>query len=128
MFQVLKTALKGYENYMTRVGRSQARRVLLTQDQRALEDMGISYSLLLKGTSEWPWREDTEAAEYAPIKDTPSRRDEKRAIRELRAMTNAELRDIGISRGGIVDAVRNGRLDNVEVPNRLRKDLEQSAA
>jgi len=46
-----------------------------------------------------------------------------RTIRELRAMSNAELSDMGISRGGIVDAVRNGRPEpELEAPRRLRKE------
>ncbi len=128
MFQLLKSLAKGYESYMIHVGRNRARSVLMMQDRRALEDMGISYHLLLKGTSAWPWRDDVVQATALNTTTKPNRRQEKRAIRELRSMSNAELRDMGISRGGIVDAVRHGRRDDIEVPTRLRKDLAKSAA
>lgn len=129
MFQLLKSFAKGYENYMTNIGRAQARRVLLTQSDRSLEDMGISRHLLAKGVDAWPWREGEVKVVPTHIEETSARRDEKRAIRELRAMSNAELRDMGISRGGIVDAVRNGRRDDTEfaVPQPLRKDQTEAA-
>ena len=131
MFQLLKTFAKGYDKYMTNVGRAQARQVLLSQGDRCLEDMGISRHLLLQGVDAWPWREGevAEVAEVAsPVVEKSNRRLENRAIRELRAMSNAELADIGITRGGIVDAVRHGHRNETDfaVPQPLKK--EHSAA
>ena len=123
MFQLLKSFAQAYEGYMTQVGRNQARRVLLTQDLRALEDMGISRHLLLQGTEAWPWREGEPTNTRVRASKLTKTRKEKQAIRELRAMSNAELNDMGISRGGIVDAVRHGRdSDQIEVPRRLRNE------
>jgi len=118
---------------MIQVGRSQARRVLLMQSNRELEDMGISRHLLLEGVKSWPWRdgEQQNTVEQPLPVQVPTRaqrRDEKRAIRELQALSNAELQDMGISRGGIVDAVRHGRRDDQErspiVPRKLRETLQ----
>lgn len=111
MFQLLKRFANSYENYMTKVGRSQARRILLAQDVRSLEDMGISRHLLVQGVDAWPWREGQVTVSEQRITKLAQSRKERRAIRDLRAMTNAELSDMGITRGGIVDAVRNGRPD-----------------
>ena len=129
MFQLLKTFSNSYENYMTKVGRSQARLVLLTQGERSLEDMGISRHLLLQGVDAWPWRDGEVAVASSHVSAKATRSDEKRAIRELRAMSNAELNDMGISRGGIVDAVRHGRRDETDfaVPQPLRKAVSQAA-
>ena len=129
MFQLLKNFAIGYEGYMTHVGRNQARRVLLSQDPRTLEDMGISRHLLLQGVDAWPWREGEVAMVPTRVSKLAKSREEKRAIRELRAMSNAELSDMGISRGGIVDAVRNGRPEpKLEAPRRLRKEQASSPA
>lgn len=135
MFQLLKTFTKGYENYMTQVGRQRARQVLLMQGQRELEDMGISRHLLLQGVQAWPWRDEsapTKVEQPAPATrlTRAQRRAEKQAIRTLRSLSDAELRDMGVSRGGIVDAVRHGRRDDLErtpiVPRRLRTTLKDA--
>lgn len=128
MFQLFKNFSENYERYMTNAGRSQARRVLMTQSDRTLEDMGISRHLLVEGIHNWPWRDgETETASAAEAV-AQTRKDEKRAIRELRALSNAELHDMGITRGTIVDAVRNGRRDEeYRVPRRFQKDTEAAA-
>lgn len=128
MFLPLKNFAKSYEIYMTKLGRGQVVRVLMTQDDRTLEDMGISRHLLLQGVDAWPWREGEVAVVPQRASKLANSRKEKRAIHELRAMTNAELNDIGISRSGIVDAVRYGRTNQssgqessqeINVPRRL---------
>ena len=109
-----------YTEYMTHQGRYQARRVLLSQSNAVLEDLGISRHLLESGINAWPWQ--TTVEQPAPVAVTPSyrysRREQNRAIRELRALSDKELRDIGVSRGSIVDVVKNGRpgLDVHAVP------------
>jgi len=124
MFQLMKTFAKGYENHMIRAGRAQARRVLMTQSARSLEDMGISRHLLAQGVDAWPWRDGEEQPLPTRITTASKRREEKRAIRELRAMSTAELSDMGITRGGIVAAVRYGRRDDTyQVPASLKASL-----
>jgi len=123
MFQFLKTFSTGYTNYMTRVGRARARSVLLMQDERSLQDMGISRHLLLEGVDAWPWRDGEEQPLPTQYVDAAKRREEKRAIRELKRMSNAELSDMGISRGGIEAAVRFGRRDEYAPMNALPQQL-----
>ncbi len=132
MFQLFKNFSENFERYMTNAGRSEARRVLLTQSDRQLEDMGISRHLLVQGIHTWPWREGEVVAKTAAVEETVTaaqkRKAEKRAIRELRSMSNAELHDMGITRGSIVDAVRYGRRDDeYRVPRRFQKDSEAAA-
>lgn len=98
-----------YAEYMTRQGRYQARGVLLSQGNAVLEDLGISRELLESGVSAWPWKLVVD--QPVPVVTTQqfSWGERRRAIRELRALSNKELQDIGISRDSIVDAVKNGR-------------------
>lgn len=121
---------KRYTEYMTLQGRNQARRVLLSQGNSVLEDLGISRELLESGVSAWPWKVAVD--QPVPVAITPhitphitpqitphiSRREQNRAIRELRALSDKDLRDIGVSRGSIVDVVKNGRpgLDAPVIP------------
>ncbi|OED37970.1 hypothetical protein AB833_21560 [Chromatiales bacterium (ex Bugula neritina AB1)] len=107
MSLLLKSIGTAYKNYMINVGRQRAREVLLSQSDRTLQDLGLSRILLSKGISHWPWREEDQPMPVAPPRI--SRREEAKAIRELRALSNHDLRDIGLTRGEIVDAVRHGR-------------------
>jgi uncharacterized protein YjiS (DUF1127 family) len=97
-------------NVSTWLRRSRARHELLRLDDRRLADIGYSRALLEAGVSAWPWRLPAEAA-TAPL--PRARRlgeaDYAQAIAELKASTDADLRDLGISRAGIEDAVRFGR-------------------
>ena len=106
---------KRYAEYKTRQGRHQARSILLSQGNAVLEDLGISRELLESGVSAWPWK--TTVEQPVPVAVTPhcSRREQNRAIRELRAMSNKDLRDIGVSRSSIVNIVKNGR-PGLDVP------------
>jgi len=129
MNQLIKRFATGYEAYMTKIGRGQVIRVLMNHDDRTLEDMGISRHLLLQGVDAWPWREGEVAVAPKRVSKLAISRQEKRAIRELRAMTNAELSDIGISRSGIVDAVRFGRTDEgfgQEIDNGIDQEIKVS--
>lgn len=121
---LLKTIGNRYNNYMINVGRQRSRSVLMNQSTRTLQDMGISRSLLEKGVAYWPWRE---ADQPMPAKSEQlSQRAEAKAIRELRALSDHDLRDIGITRGEIVSAVRYGRA-GVQATTASSRVLEQLA-
>jgi len=110
-----------YIDYMTRRGQIEVRRVLLNQSDRALEDMGVSRELLEGGISNWPWTTPAEdgfslhTANNSGIEAKPAVQDKSErqkiaaAIRELSAYSDYQLRDLGIHRGMIKDAVMNGR-------------------
>ena len=95
------------ENYLTRVGRSRANQILAGYSDRQLLDIGISRELLKSGSNGWPWRfsDETSAQSLA----TPAAADIRKAIADLSAYNDAELSDLGLSRGGIVHAVQFGR-------------------
>ncbi len=88
-------------NILQRSAMRQTRVQLMRMSDRQLEDIGISRELLSRGISEWPWREET-------VTDQPQKlttAEINKAVRELSAMTDQELRDVGISRGSIRQAV-----------------------
>lgn len=99
------------------IGRARVRRHLLNYSNRELADMGFSRRLLEVGTSTWPWREaPPEAAPgVAPVSAT----EQRRAVAELQAYSDAELNDLGLNRAGIEDAVRHGRPVDGERERRL---------
>ena len=70
---------------------------------RQLEDLGFSRDLLNKGIKYWPWRETNNNQP-----DKMNAVEINQAISELSQMTDKELRDLGISRGGIQHAVAHG--------------------
>ena len=79
-------------------------------DATTLSQAGISRELLSQGPSAYPWRlENTKtSAEVVSI----SRMNEpaiRQGITELKACSDAELHDLGISRGEIAHVVRYGR-------------------
>ncbi len=100
--KLLRTIVKGYENYMIRKGREHARTLLLTRSDRALEDLGFSRYLLESGADAWPWH----AAE-----ETQSGLDVERlqAIQQLQAVNSRDLQDLGITHGSITTSVVLGR-------------------
>ncbi len=104
MFKQLKAFGTIYENYMIRRGRIAARRILLMQDKKTLQDIGILRDELLGGIQNWPW--DGSATKQ---KLDSQRIKQLKAIRELSHYSDRELQDIGINRGMITDAVINGR-------------------
>jgi len=114
-----------YTQYMIRQGRNQARHVLLSQSDNVLEDLGISRDLLEAGVNAWPWSSAVEQPVPLAIASPNSWLEQRRAIRELRALSDRELQDIGINRGSIVDRVKNGRpgLDTPAVPAATWKNL-----
>jgi uncharacterized protein YjiS (DUF1127 family) len=73
-------------------------------DDRTLADINISRGLLDEGLKAWPW---TVPAEEKTIQHESGRI--RRAIAELSSYSDAELADLGISRGSIVETVLHGR-------------------
>ena len=72
-----------------------------------LEKLGFSPDLLAQGVSAWPWREDEQTREIEILENAIA--EEKRNVNDLSAYTDAELHDLGISRGNIKYSVRYGR-------------------
>lgn len=92
--------------------RSRLRQDLLRLDARLLADAGFSRELVEAGVRAWPWRAPEETA--AGIGGLRFGRqltdaDYRAAIAELESYSDAELEDLGLSRGVIPEAVRNGR-------------------
>ncbi len=114
----MKNLANKFLNYMEYYGRIKSRQILLNLSDRQLEDAGISKELLLKGTSEWPWR--VEDQPMAPLSDLQLSQlndivpvsiadDEyQQAVSDLEQMSDRELLDMGISRGEIRHAVKHG--------------------
>jgi len=80
------------------------RKLLLALDDRTLADISISRELLEEGVRAWPWTIPSDSA-YVAVTASSLRS----AVRELESYSDAELADLGISRGGIKDAVMHGR-------------------
>jgi len=106
MFKQIASIGKAFENYMIVRGRSEARRILLSQGDQTLEDIGIDRHELVGGVKNWPW-------DGSVTKQANQLREQSRAITELDRYSDRELHDIGINRGMIADAVVNGRA-NIE--------------
>ncbi|MFK8082192.1 MAG: hypothetical protein AB8B97_18035 [Granulosicoccus sp.] len=119
MLQIFKTIAERHNSYMTFMGRKRACEVLLSSSDRMLEDAGFSRALLEKGVDGWPWLISEDERTMAPLDlSTLSARS---AIKELQAYSEAELHDLGITRGTIVEAVLHGRDDQ-------ERNSEQKAA
>ncbi len=86
------------------LARRRDRKLLLQLDDRTLADISISRELLDAGVASWPWRID---ADDHGVRLAATRI--KSAVRELESYTDSELADLGIARGGIMDAVMHGR-------------------
>lgn len=123
MFKQLLSVGSTFENYMTRRGRVEARKILLVQDDKTLEDIGIDRHELVGGIKNWPW-DGSVTAQRQPVAA------KAKAIRELNSYTDRELHDIGINRGMIADAVTNGRvgIDQVANPVKQKTDRQVSRA
>lgn len=94
-------------------GHGRVRAVLLSRGPQWCEAMGYSWSALQAGLSGWPWRKDS-------VENQTNESEIKQAVKELKSYNDLELRDLGISRGDIEDAVRFGRAG-------FEKDLDQAA-
>ena len=85
---------------------------LLKLDARLLADAGYSRELLEAGVRAWPWRIPAEpAAGFAALgAGKPlTEADYRIAVAELESYSDADLLDLGLTRGAIPEAVRNGR-------------------
>ena len=80
------------------------RQLLLRLDDRTLADINISRELLEVGVKAWPWQLPQDGAMVAQ-----AAHEIRSAVRELESYSDAELADLGISRGSISDAVLHGR-------------------
>ena len=100
-----------FADLMTWIERSRLRQRLLRMDERRLEDIGYSRGLLEGGVRAWPWRLPVDSiAQLGRFELGPFRGpDFATAAAELRAYSDAELSDLGLTRGTIEHAVRNGR-------------------
>jgi len=79
-------------------------KLLMELDDRTLADINISRELLEQGVKSWPWKmpQDSETV-WSTAQGI------RAAVKELDSYTDAELADLGITRGGIVEAVLHGR-------------------
>jgi uncharacterized protein YjiS (DUF1127 family) len=97
---------------LTWIERSRMRQDLLRLDERLLADAGFSRARLDAGVRAWPWRIPAEpAADLAGLGfgRRLSEADYRAAIAELESYSDADLLNLGLSRGAIPEAVRNGR-------------------
>ena len=97
-------------------GKVRARQELLRMSDRQLEDFGFSKVLLMDGVKAWPWRTDSDYSDEmqagfaaAAVKPEQDHRVVNQAISELRAYSDRELAELGVTRHGIEEAVRYGR-------------------
>lgn len=107
-FKTIKNALSSsIEAY----GRRKTLNYLNTLSDRTLDDLGFSRALLSQGVEGWPWRAEAISNTTSNAQDASAI---EAAIKELTAYNDAELADLGISRGELREAVMNGRagIDN----------------
>lgn len=125
MFKQLLSIGSAFDTYMTNRGRVEARRILLSQDDKTLEDIGIDRHELISGVKYWPW--DGSVTLQQSKQDTTT---QAQAIRELNNYSDRELHDLGINRGMIADAVANGRsgIESVEQTEQVTNDTRRQAA
>lgn len=111
-FQSMKA---GFFRYFTQIAHARVRQELLYRDDEFLASAGISRQLLEQGINAWPWRlqdAELESQPQPPEQNTEiavSKREYAKAVAELNGYSDAELADLGISRGSIKYAVRHGR-------------------
>ena len=108
--KILDNLLRGFNSYMTHLGRARAREVLLRSSDRMLEDAGFSRELLESGVKAWPWHTPELALTPLDFEQVGN----VAAMRELQTYSDKDLHDLGISRGSIPEAVMFGRegIDN----------------
>ena len=107
MLQAIKTMAFRYNSYMTYVGRKRAHEYLLNSSDRVLDDAGFSRELLEKGVRAWPWRLEQAEENLQPVMVDELAKE--KAVEELRAYSEKELHDLGITRDSIEDVVQHGR-------------------
>ena len=103
--KIFDNLLRGFDSYITYLGRSRAREVLLRSSDRMLEDAGFSRELLASGVEAWPWHTPALALTPLDFKQVGN----VAAMRELQTYSDKDLHDLGISRSSIPEAVMFGR-------------------
>jgi len=96
-------------NIFSWIERSRLRHDLLRLDARLLADAGFSRELVEAGVRAWPWRAPEEPAGSLHFGRPATEADYRAAIAELESYSDTDLLDLGLSRGAIPEAVRNGR-------------------
>jgi uncharacterized protein YjiS (DUF1127 family) len=103
----LKNLKNSLSSTIESYGRYKTLSYLNNLGDRTLDDLGFSRALLSQGVDAWPWRTDE-------VRNAANRNQDSTsitaAIEELTAYNDAELADLGISRGQIREAVLNGRV------------------
>ncbi len=102
MLNLSKTR-KSLQCYFEAIARARVQSTLLTMGPEWAEKYGYSWTALRGGIDGWPWRK--------PAPQAATEKEIKRAIRELKDMSDRELRDLGLARSGIEAAVRDGHPD-----------------
>jgi len=112
MKSFLNHVVSGLTNALERAGRERARHELLRLDPRLIEDAGLSRELLHQGIGSWPWRlkDEAEALEASRAANYAAKA-EKRAIRELSAMSDKELADLVMKKSSNGGCVVPAKLD-----------------
>ncbi len=95
-------------------GRKLVRDELLALPEHRLTDLGFDRASLIAGVKAWPWRLEDEGFVAPETESQPvlTRREIRQAERELTAMSDRELIELGIARSDIPAAV-NGTLGRV---------------
>jgi len=106
------SAMRRVFGLLTWIRRLCLREKLLKLHIRTLADMGFSSELLKQGVRAWPWRTPIDpAGDLGRIEFGRSltEADYATAVTELEANSDADLKDLGLSRAGFPEAVRHGR-------------------
>lgn len=84
---------------------------LQSVDARSIQQAGLSAELLAQGPSAYPWRATKDVVSATVTTIGYNKKQLRQAAAELRACSDAELRDLGIARHSIEYVVRHGRGD-----------------
>lgn len=90
-------------------GRSKTLSHLSTLSNSQLEDLGFSRELMAQGISAYPWKAQDFNSMPTLTETRATSKEIKDSIKELEALNDRDLADIGISRHEIEEVVINGR-------------------
>ena len=93
-------------------GRAKTLSHLNTMSNSQLEDLGFSRELMAQGISAFPWKAQDFNSMPTLTETRATSKEIKDSIKELQALNNRDLADIGISRYEIEEVVINGRHDD----------------
>ena len=100
-FQPIQSLAVNFSQFLSK---RRDHKLLMQLDDRTLADINISRELLDQGVKSWPWHMPQDSVAVASVAQGI-----RAAVKELDSYSDAELADLGISRGAIVDAVLHGR-------------------